>query len=92
MHTMWKSTLTVQGVQVIETPSRAKFQSVQVQNGEITLWYSCDSNARKVNRIITIVGTGHPIPRNAIYIGTVLTANDSLVWHIYEVKSAVASS
>jgi hypothetical protein len=33
------------------------------------------------------VGTGHPLPRGAAYVGTALAADGRFVWHLFEDRS-----
>jgi hypothetical protein len=37
-----------------------------------------------VPRCFRVVGTGHPMPEDARYVGTAVTPDGSLVWHLVE--------
>lgn len=47
----------------------------------VDIWFE---NADMKTRKFTVVGTGHPIPENAEYVGTALAVGGALVWHVVE--------
>lgn len=60
----------------------ADLLTVQMQNDVPTLWVETDRMAPEHTVHIFIVGTGNPIPDNAVmHLGTVI--DDGYVWHIY---------
>jgi hypothetical protein len=84
--TIWKFTLAVTDVQVIPMPRAAKLLTVQEQQGELCLWAEVNADDKKVERVIFIYGTGHPMPAHmeADYLVTVQTYGGRLVWHVYD--------
>lgn len=85
MLTIHKQLLKIEDVQTIEVPARAKFLSVQLQNGLITVWYACDTENPKEWRSIAMAGTGHDISHcvDKKFLGTVQLSNGALVFHIF---------
>ena len=50
--------------------------------GQHCVWAECDAEGPTVAYVVTVVGTGHPLPVFAgIYLGMVV--DGSFVWHIY---------
>lgn len=81
---IWKNTLKWTDRQTIEIPEGASFLSAHKQYRDPCIWYSCDPQAPKVACLITMVGTGHPVPDDAgLFIGTVLLVNGDLVLHVF---------
>lgn len=66
-------------------PIDAEFLHAAEQHGGICVWYKHDTlESRMVTREFVIVGTGKPLPpQEWLYIGTVLQADDTLVWHVF---------
>jgi len=84
MSTIWKYELELTDRQQVIMPTGATILCVQTQLGNLCLWAQVDPNAKKEERHIAIVGTGHPIHRNAWkYIGTAQQA--VFVWHVFEI-------
>lgn len=57
---------------------------VQEQHGQLCLWAEVDTNPEALpgDVVLTIVGTGHPIPADAgEYLSTV--QQGAYVWHFY---------
>lgn len=70
----------------IQMPAGSKFIAVALQNGMPTVWAEVPNSWEGYEeRTVEAFGTGHLIPADAIYLGTVLTMSDSLVLHFYEV-------
>jgi hypothetical protein len=75
-------------------PKGSVIRFVGEQRGRITLWFETDFDLMDrtdkddvlESRRFFVVGTGHPIPEGATYLGTVPMA--SFVWHIFERVSA----
>ena len=86
MRTIHKQSLNIADEQIVIVPQGSEFISVANQGGKLCLWFMCDPQQDKINRIIKIVGTGHLFPEAEFgrFIGTVLTNNDALVWHVFE--------
>lgn len=83
---VWKSNLRVTDIQAIEVPVDAEMLDVQVQFGEIAIWYRCDPNAPKETRTIALVGTGKAAPntKDGRYLGTVALHNGAFILHAFE--------
>lgn len=55
----------------------------------IEFWAEHDDTREPEVRTFTIVGTGHPIPDGAVYVGTAPRTREGLVWHLYELAAAM---
>jgi hypothetical protein len=51
----------------------------------VEFWAETNPNRPPTERAFLVVGTGHPIPDDAIYVGTAPRTPHGLVWHLYEV-------
>lgn len=83
---IWKWTLAVTDLQVIEMPMNAKLLSVQIQGELPQLWALVkeDQTLRQARRI-AIYGTGNPIPDDpGEYISTFQMHGGALVFHAFE--------
>lgn len=49
-----------------------------------SLWVELDEGDKNATRVFEIVGTGHTVPENGVYIGTWQQAG--YVWHLYEIQ------
>ncbi len=86
MKAIWKFALDIADEQIVSMPTGATLVHVGQQFGELSIWAEVDRDAQKVDRLIVIHGTGHPMGESkskATYIGTVLMPN-TLEWHIYD--------
>lgn len=92
VRTIFKYPIEIVDEQVVMVPAGAKPLHFDLQKvprrpiehfeGEPTLWLEVDDSATKVPLRLFVVGTGNPIPPNAVnYIGTVLMP--PFVWHLY---------
>ena len=85
---IYKYTLKVTNTQEIEMPKSSRILSVQDQNGEINIWAVVWPHMEPEKRTFEIFGTGHALQQDAehqrTYIGTVITKNGHIVWHIFE--------
>ena len=86
--TIWKYELEITDRQTILMPGGAKILAVGDQDGTLCLWAECDPGNLGLDRVIAIVGTGHPMPGmgRPVHIGTVLMP--PFVWHVFEVVNA----
>lgn len=85
MKTIHKQILNIADKQLIRVPIGSNFISVGIQWDKICLWYECDPALEKITRIVCIRGTGHELTgEEGCFIGTVIMANDALVWHVFE--------
>lgn len=84
---VYKYTLQVTDIQVLELPTAAKILDIQVQNGEPQLWALVDERHHYTEaRTIAIYGTGHPMSENCgEYIATFQMHNGQAVVHAFEV-------
>jgi hypothetical protein len=59
--------------------------SVGRQFNEIAMWFEVDPTEKATqNMLIEVHGTGFTIPEQpGTFLGTVLTHQDQLVWHVY---------
>jgi hypothetical protein len=84
---VYKYPLVMADDQHIELPRGAGILCVKIQNGTICLWALVNPEARKEKRTIAIRGTGHPIDDDFEhnYLGTVMTHEMQLVFHVFEI-------
>jgi hypothetical protein len=83
MTTIWKATLKLTDVQLVEIPEGGEILCAREQHDQICIWYRCNPDARKVGHKVAIVGTGHPSPEDGNYIGTAFLRGGSLVFHVF---------
>lgn len=95
-----KYKLTVTDRQVLEIPAPATILSVIEQHGDVVLYALLNEKAPTVTKVIDIYGTGNRIPferstyegepqtEPGKFIGTVSTANGSLIWHVFDATDA----
>lgn len=87
MKTIYKYPLEITDYQDVTMPEGAQILCVKLQKGTLCLWALVDPTEKLILRKIRIAGTGHPIQgNNIVYIGTFLMNNDSLVFHVFEIK------
>jgi len=85
---VWKFPLRVDDVVPVEMPEDAKLLTVQLQRGEPCLWALVCPEAPKRTRFLRIVGTGHPVEDDLLYVGTFQLQNGALVFHLFEGQAA----
>lgn len=83
MRTIHKFPVYSTGSFVITVPVEARPLSVAVQNEQPIMWFELDTRQEHAKRCFEVVGTGQPVPENAIYIGTYQLG--WFVGHLYEV-------
>lgn len=81
--TIWKATLQPKDIQSIMVPDGAEFLCAREQFDHICVWYRCDPQARLVERVLAIVGTGHPAPEDGRYLGTASLSGGQLMFHVF---------
>lgn len=83
MRTIYKYPLLLTDSQILHLPSSAKPLSAQLQGDQLCLWAEVEDEWNPGKEVvISIVGTGHPIPPGAVnYLGTV--QQGPFVWHVY---------
>ena len=52
------------------------------QEGAVEFWHMVRSGGVATEYEFLVVGTGHPIPDGATYVGTMVTPNGVFVWHL----------
>lgn len=52
----------------------------------VEIW--AETGGMSQSRRFRVYGTGHLIPDDATYVGTVLTPGGQLVWHLYEASES----
>lgn len=65
-------------------PIGAKPVLTQVQDDQVCVWFELDLNEPFVPRTFNIYGTGFTIPEHEKHIGSCMTRDGALVWHVYE--------
>lgn len=90
-HYIYKYPLEITDIQYIAMPVDSRILSVGNQYGNVTLWAKVateDQGATPMSLVrIGIFGTGNILPDDlagAIFIGTVITENGQLIWHVWE--------
>lgn len=83
--TIWKTVLKPLDVQQIEVPAGAELMFAREQHEEICVWYRCDPQAKREQRQIAVVGTGHPAPGpEGRYLGTAALQGGRFMFHVFE--------
>jgi len=84
MKTIWKYTLDVTTLQLIEIPSDFEVLSVQCQNNVPCVWIIVDPDSEKIGRLFEIKGTGHELEdKKRTFLGTFQTEVFDLVFHVF---------
>lgn len=83
---VWKETLDIIARQVVEVPDAAKVLCAEIQYEKLCLWFLCDPELEKTQRVFRIVGTGHEISDELQlkYISSFMLAHDALIFHVFE--------
>lgn len=80
---IWKYPLDVGRHQRVAMPRGAVLLDMQTQAGQLVAWATVDPEAEKVERDLSVIGTGHDLPGGVqAYVGTAQTG--SLVWHLFD--------
>jgi hypothetical protein len=83
-YTIWKAILKATDVQDIDVPDNAEMLTARDQHEQLCVWFKCDPSQPTTKRRIAIVGTGHPAPEGARYVGTGFLHGGQLVFHVFE--------
>lgn len=86
MMKVWKYDLPVADEQTLDLPEDAELLHVASQHGYadmVQLWARVEPTRAYERRQIVMRGTGHLLGEEP-YIGTVVTANGALVWHVFD--------
>lgn len=88
MRTIWKYVLELTEVrQTYEIPAGSVVRHVgqDTQSRNPTIWVEVpDTTAITMSRGFLIRGTGHDVPRDCDYVGSMYDA--PFIWHIFEIK------
>lgn len=80
--TIWKFPLAIEAEQVVTAPLGAQLLHVGLDpNGQLCVWMQVDPEAGYRAITFYIVGTGHPIPIETVYLGSVVMG--AYVWHVF---------
>lgn len=86
MQVIWKQQIIITDRVSVFVPKGSEILSFQLQNGEPTIWFLCNSDQQQEERFLEIFGTGNPIYSDMgvsrKFIGTI--QKDGLVWHLFE--------
>lgn len=66
----------------VDMPANAEILKVEYQGAEVFIWAMTIPDSPTIKRYFKVYGTGHPIPMNERYVGTVF--EPPYVWHIME--------
>jgi len=83
-YTVWKTELKLRDVQDIDVPEGAELLTAREQHEQVCVWFKCDPLNLKIKRRIALVGTGHPAPDGARYVGSAHLQGGSLILHVFE--------
>ena len=82
MKTIWKYTIPVDDYSEVVGKRGAVPLHVYPQGERlIDVWMAVDTDRTEVAYSFFVVGTGHPLPEKAEYIGTVHAGR--FVWHVF---------
>lgn len=85
--TIWKQELKP-GLHTYALPKGAQILSVEMQRGIAQMWFLCSpTETEREPRRLLLTGTGHIISGQGThsFIGTMMTENRTLVFHVFEV-------
>lgn len=85
MKSIWKWGLSL-GTNTVQMPEGTTILSFGNQLEKPTIWGEVDVDQEREDRVFVIVGTGHEIPDNGLYLGTAQFMEGALVWHLYELR------
>lgn len=79
--TIWKFELSISTE--ILLPKGSSFLAAQVQKNKPVMWFEVGPNSELESQKFFLVGTGHPIEENLVYLDTFQMAGGDLVLHLY---------
>lgn len=86
MKTIYKYTLPIQDRIELQIPKKAFRLHVGMQGLDLQLWALIDTDDEVVTRVLYIVGTGKPLPKEAdVFLGSV--QDRQFVWHVFTSSS-----
>jgi len=81
---IWKFTLAVTDMQVIEMPKGAEILAVDAQDDQPHIWAIVDPASPMEPRGVRVIGTGHPLPEEpGEHIGTFQLSGGRFVGHAF---------
>lgn len=80
---IWKYHLDTE-ITNLDMPVGAEFLHFNVQQGRLCMWIKVSPKNSTAIRRFQLFGTGHEIPADAKYLGTILLNNQALVLHLVE--------
>jgi len=80
---IWKFTLEVTDRQSVFIPKGAQLLTVQTQHEKPCLWALVNPETPTERYEIIIVGTGHPVTADGLYLGTFQLDNGAFVGHTF---------
>ncbi len=88
MKVIWKYELPVMDLRTLQMPEGAEILSAQMQRNKLCLWAMVESENKKVDRYIEIIGTGNPVEETLnvvrIFIDTIQLYGGDLIFHVFE--------
>ena len=85
---VWKFAIPIKDYFKIEMPQNAEILSFGVQRNVPCIWVLVKEEFPNVVRKFRLCGTGHKITEDREqlgFIGTAITHEDALVWHLFEI-------
>lgn len=86
MKSIWREPITLTEKQTLTAPGLRRILSISSERGALEAWFEVDTDAPERSLEIRVVGTGHPVPDEAVYIDTDIPAGGVFVWHFYSVE------
>jgi hypothetical protein len=86
MKTVWKYELEITDKQIIQMPTEAEPLYVGWQHKRLCVWMLVDPATLLTQRIVRVVGTGHPVTWEEYdlqYAGTAVDDQLGFVWHVW---------
>ena len=62
-------------------PVGSEIRHLGLQSGVLCVWVEVEDGALLTTEVFYVVGTGHIVPNNVTYIGTVQM--EPFVWHVF---------
>lgn len=72
------------GPAVIPLTGEPRHVSALPGSAGVEFWAEHVSSRPAEDRVFTVIGTGHPVPDGAAYVGTAPRTREGLVWHLFE--------
>lgn len=84
-HIIYKYTLQgIEGQTIIEMPDGAFILHVASVNDVVCVWACVDPDEPIVKRTLALVGTGSLYSPSGLYVGSAITLNGRVVWHVFD--------